>query len=266
MKTLVTKTAMAIFSVSAVTFSAFSQDKKDEIHVRIERTIDGKKQLIEKRIDATNLSDDERQRIIEEAQDTVIVNGKEGKKHVKVIIEDLRSDENNHRSGHDNEEDFTFEWNEDNQHENDGNPRIKMYKRRFEDGKETEWEEDFTLRMDRLNNRLRYLGDDVSRRFRGPVYRWDNELLNTEKPPIRGLDVFPNRPDAHVLNVRFFAPKNEKVSIKVIDITGKTVAEENIDAFEGEYVGQIKLKKDTKGTFFVIVAQGNDGVSQRVVL
>ncbi len=81
---------------------------------------------------------------------------------------------------------------------------------------------------------------------------------------IRSVDVFTNKPETNVLNIRFFAPKAGDVNITVLDLQGNVKAKEAAKNFEGEYVGQIKLGKGAKGTYFVIVSQGEDGISRKV--
>jgi hypothetical protein len=91
--------------------------------------------------------------------------------------------------------------------------------------------------------------------------RWKKVM---EPTTIRSIDVFTNKPETNVLNVRFYAPKPGDVNITVLDLQGNVKAKEEAKNFEGEYVGQIKLSKGAKGTFFVIVSQGEDGVSRKV--
>jgi hypothetical protein len=83
---------------------------------------------------------------------------------------------------------------------------------------------------------------------------------------VRGVSVFPNNPKTEILNVRFNAPQKGDISIKVLDVRGNVIAKEEIKDFSGEYVGQINIGKQGKGTIFVMITQGEDGTVKRVVL
>jgi hypothetical protein len=44
------------------------------------------------------------------------------------------------------------------------------------------------------------------------------------------------------------------------------VGHQVVKDFEGEFMGQVDLKKNTKGTLFVTVTQNEDGTVKRVVV
>lgn len=273
---------VAALSLSVAAFAQEKNEKKEEIKVRVERIENGKKTVTEKVIDASKMTDDERQKTIESVQDSLSA-GKGKQQQIKVIIEDnqekaVKGDMREYRFESNDEEDVLIERDMEIEGEPDirvyrnrgGAPRVKVYKYHNQDGHAPRWEQEFNFEMDRLGERMQRLGDELPRRFdfREPAYRWDNQLLDREykAPTVQGLDVFPNRPNNNTLNVRFFAPEEGDVTIRVIDIEGKTVAEESEKAFKGEFVGQVSLKKNLKGTFFVIVSQSGDGISKRIVI
>ena len=78
--------------------------------------------------------------------------------------------------------------------------------------------------------------------------------------------VYPNKPFDSKLNVHFIAPEKGDVSIRVNDVEGNEVSVQKIKDFEGEFMGQIDLKKNAKGTLFVTVTQKGDGSVQRIVI
>jgi hypothetical protein len=79
-----------------------------------------------------------------------------------------------------------------------------------------------------------------------------------------GVQVYPNKPSNHILNVRFRSKKKDDVSIVVVNPQGKVIKKEEIKEHEGEYMGQMELPKNTKGTFFVLISQGDAAVSKTV--
>jgi hypothetical protein len=81
---------------------------------------------------------------------------------------------------------------------------------------------------------------------------------------IQGLSGKQNQPFNGKLNVRFKAPQKGNVTIAVSDVNGKEIATETVKDFQGDYLGQIDLKKAGAGIYFLRVTQGNDGAVRRV--
>ena len=81
---------------------------------------------------------------------------------------------------------------------------------------------------------------------------------------IQGLAGKQNQPFNGKLNIRFKAPTKGNVTIAVSDVNGKEMATETVKDFQGNYLGQIDLKKAGAGIYFLRVTQGNDGAVRRV--
>ena len=81
---------------------------------------------------------------------------------------------------------------------------------------------------------------------------------------IQGLSGKQNQPFNGKINVRFTAPTKGNISIAVSDVNGKEIATETVKDFQGDYLGQIDLKKAAAGVYFLRVTQGNDGAVRRV--
>jgi hypothetical protein len=81
---------------------------------------------------------------------------------------------------------------------------------------------------------------------------------------IQGLSGKQNQPFNGKLNVRFKAPEKGNVTIAVTDVNGKEIATETVKDFQGDYFGQIDLKKAGAGVYFLRVTQGNDGAVRRI--
>lgn len=210
--------------------------------VRIEKKVNGKVNIIELEIDAKDLKDGKEINFIDGFEDSTI----NGDKKVKVII----------KNG--NDEHFKFE--EELSHQR-GNNHVRIYSNRdreFSGGRNGEFE----FEMRRLQDRLA----DIQYKLKTmKPFEWDNPILgNDSKATIKSLDVFTNKPETDILNIRFFAPNEGDVNITVLDIKGNVVAKSEAKKFTGEYVGQLKLKKDSKGAFFVIVAQREDAMSKKI--
>lgn len=81
---------------------------------------------------------------------------------------------------------------------------------------------------------------------------------------IHSLSGKPNQPFNGKINVRFTAPAKGNVTIAVSDVNGKEIATETVKDFQGDYLGQIDLKKAGAGVYFLRVTQGNDGAVKRI--
>ena len=81
---------------------------------------------------------------------------------------------------------------------------------------------------------------------------------------IQGLSGKQNQPFNGKINVRFTAPSKGNVTIAISDVNGKEIATETVKDFQGDYLGQIDLKKAAAGIYFLRVTQGNDGAVRRV--
>lgn len=94
---------------------------------------------------------------------------------------------------------------------------------------------------------------------------WESGFPNSSKT-VRAVVINPNKPfDGH-LNLRFTVKEKGDVLITVTDTKGKEQAKKELRDFEGEFIGQIKLKDSASGVLFVNIVQNEDGVSQRIAL
>lgn len=128
------------------------------------------------------------------------------------------------------------------------------------------WEEDFPRLSDRYRRNLdgfrlnmEDLAERVNRDFGG--FRWDYAAASEG---FSNVHVFTNKPATHILNLRFKSSEQGPVSISVVDPQGERVASEYVEDFSGEYIGQLNLQEGSKGTFFVILSQGEKAVSRKV--
>lgn len=131
-----------------------------------------------------------------------------------------------------------------------------------------------TIRLDAKTNRLMVdirdrsidFGTDLNERL-GKVrsFAFENGFSNSSKT-VRYATITPNRPFDGFLNVKFTTKEKGDVFITVMDTKGKELAKKELKDFEGEFVGQVKIKNSAQGVLFVNIVQNEDGVSQRVRL
>ena len=256
--------------LAIVPFLSFSQGKKDKIRIRIEQEINGKTKVDQKIIDASGLSDGQKEDMIQKFQDSVMAQNKGKVQGMKIEVEN----ESDVRKG-DKRVERNYNYNNDNGDEEiviKKKPHVKIYRRNgnSKDGMEIfdgeEFSRELNGNMESLRDNLKEMGKDLKFEYRTiPDGFFFNDNGGSSAKTVRGVEVFPNNPKAEILNVRFNAPQKGDVSIKVMDVKGTVVAKEEIKDFSGEYVGQINIGKQ-KGTIFVMITQGEDGTVKRVVL
>ncbi|MFN4145566.1 MAG: T9SS type A sorting domain-containing protein [Runella sp.] len=137
-------------------------------------------------------------------------------------------------------------------------------------------EEAMANRMKRIEKRihpqmqkLERQMDELGRRIEPKVMHIWGETFGgspTKPSTIRGLEAFPNNPDKQELNIKFYAPEKGDVVITVMDTKGKQITRKEVKNFSGDYVGQLSLGKDPKGTYFISVVQNEDGAVKRIVI
>lgn len=235
------KKTFFVFVATLLGTAAFAQTEKNENRVRIVTIENGQKKVIEK-----NFSDEKdiagEIKIIEDS-----LNAKGGKN--KTITVDVRRN----RIMSDRPEREIMEG-----------PQKEMRVFKFKGG---EGNEDIIHIMPDapgapgipggpMNLKLRKLHKNIPG-FKG----MSKEQMSTT---VHGLHIQPNAPFNGKFNVHFTAPEKGNVSIVVTDVNGKELATEQIKDFQGDYLGQIDVKKSAKGVYFIRVTQGTDGAVRRV--
>ena len=131
------------------------------------------------------------------------------------------------------------------------------------------WEFEFRRGTDSLASQLRRFSyqfpRDLDQQLVRPFEEWSRNM-SSGSSTIRGLNAYPNNPDHNQLNIRFTAPAKGDVRIVVTNPAGKEIAKRTLNDFSGEFVGQIDLGRNSKGTYFVTVTQREDGAVKRIVV
>jgi hypothetical protein len=112
--------------------------------------------------------------------------------------------------------------------------------------------EEFNFQLDGPGNRLKEL------------QKIHKNILNEGSKTVQGLKITPNKPFNGTLSIKFHAPEKGNVTISVTDVNGKEVANTQLKDFQGDYLGQVDIKKAGTGVYFVRVTQGNDGAVRRI--
>ncbi|KAA6440256.1 T9SS type A sorting domain-containing protein [Dyadobacter flavalbus] len=247
--------AMLMFSQAEAQPGA--KDKKTSIRIKVSEDTDGKVRNVEKSYELGPMTPKEKDEFVEKVLDSL---GVDKKKHqtVSITIDDGEGNKFASKKRNvivdrrDEREPLAFSWkgNEgDNFDFNFNTETLRSHMRNFE--------RDFNPKARMFLRDVESFGDRM-----GDV--WDKET--TKPASVRALNVYSNNPDNGVLNLRFSVPQKGDITISVTDTKGKEVGKKEIKDFEGEFVGQIDLRKNTKGTVFVSVVQNEDGAVKRVVI
>ena len=266
--------ALLVVGLGNAATAQSADENKTSIQIRVTEKKDGKTQVNERRYELSPLSDADQKKFVDKVLDSLGVDGR-GQQQVSIIVNDnagkLRVES---RGGGDR-----------SMADGDSQQRIEMRSRR---GGEPETpdgrygDNSFRFDTDELRGNMRRIQKELEpkleelRRNMEPMQRklegmgdrmsgfWSNEGMASGS--VRALNAYPNNPDNGVLNLRFSTPEPGDVHITVTDTQGKEVGKKTIKDFSGEFVGQIELKKNTKGTLFVTVVQNEDGTVRRVLL
>ena len=247
---------VAAVATSNVTFAQSDDTQKSNIKIRVIEDDNGKIRNIQKDYTLPKMSDSERKAFVDKVLDSIGVDDKK-KRSVSVTVDDLgrSSSINKSRKVTINE---------------DGNNRVFAYRNDNDDN----FDFDFKFDTEELKKNMRNLERDIKPKINmmmKDVEGWGDRMGNfiyedKKAASIRGLNAYVNNPDNGVINLRFQTAGKGDVTIEVTDAKGKEVAKKEIKDFDGEYVGQVDLKKNTKGTLFVKVVQNEDGAVKRIVL
>jgi hypothetical protein len=249
-------TALAI----CLSTSAFAQEKQ-EATVKILINENGKERIIEKKFSDLAKADAEVQKLNDSLQITVTNSG--GKK--KIIRMDVNK---SHSRTSDQPGNVIIEKIEGGA---EGGADKRVIIRRGGPGMALAPEAQENVMIFRGEGGPEGMHKEFDIQLDGPMGRPGMRMKKLKKwaeekgsKTIQGLSGKQNQPFNGKLNVRFKAPTKGNVTIAVSDVNGKEIATETVKDFQGDYFGQIDLKKAGAGVYFLRVTQGNDGAVRRV--
>lgn len=278
MKNIITTALMLTLGMSAMAQKSISQnidEKNGKMIIHIESSENGKKEVFDKSYNVEGMSDSEKDRLINRITDSLSNPLGEGRnKQFKLKID--RYDNRDRDSDDDSNHPFSL-----NSPQGKSKKKMQIYKdgKRIEKDLDGDGDNDVTIFF-------KNFGDDMEKRFKNfdekkmlssiePMIKnfkgnfdvdlKDFDFLNESKT-VKALKIYPNKPFDNKLNLKFHAPVKGDVNVIVTDINGKEVGSQKFKDFQGDFMGQVDLKKNVKGTVFVTVTQGEDGTSKRVVI
>jgi hypothetical protein len=277
MKNIITTALMLTCGMSAMAQKSISQniDEKDgKLRIHVESSENGKKEVFERNYDVKGMSQDDKDKLINRVTDslwTASGNEKGSRNQIRIKVdrnEDRRVDS----------DDLPFSLNSP---QGKTKKKIQIYKdgKRIEKDLDSDNNDDLTIFFKDFGNdmektfknfdekkmfsSLEPMMKDLKFKFNGDMKDFD--FLNESKT-VKALKIYPNKPFDNKLNLKFHAPEKGDVNVIVTDINGKEVGSQKFKDFQGDFMGQVDLKKNVKGTVFVTVTQGEDGTAKRVVI
>jgi hypothetical protein len=277
MKNIITTALMLTLGMSAMAQKSISQnidENNGKMTIHIESSEKGKKEVFEKSYNVEGMSDAEKEKLVSRVTDSLwTASGDGDHKQFKIKI-----DRNEDRRINSDDNDVPFSLNSP---KGKTKKRIEIYK----DGKKIEKDLDGDGDND-ITMFFKDFGNDMEKKFKDfdhkemfsslePMmkdlkFKFDGDMKDfdfmNESKTVKALKIDPNKPFDNKLNLKFYAPEKGDVSVIVTDINGKEVGAQKFKDFQGDFMGQVDLKKNVKGTLFVTVTQGQDGTAKRVVV
>ena len=278
MKNIITTALMLTLGMSAMAQKSISQninENNGKMTIHIESSENGKKEVFDKSYNVEGMSDSEKDRLINRITDSLSNSSGDGRnKQFKIKID--RFDNKHTDSDDDSDRPFSL-----NSPQGKSKKKMQIYKdgKRIDKDLDGDGDNDITMFF-------KNFGDDMEKKFKNfdekkmfssiePMVKnfqgnfdldmKDFDFLNESKT-VKALKIYPNKPFDNKLNLKFHAPVKGDVNVIVTDINGKEVGSQKFKDFQGDFMGQVDLKKNVKGTVFVTVTQGEDGTSKRVVI
>ena len=83
--------------------------------------------------------------------------------------------------------------------------------------------------------------------------------------PIDKLEVYPN-PSRDIFNITFESPESQTIDIKIIDVVGEIVYQQEKKNFKGNYSQSINMNSNAKGVYFLQITTEKGGIKKKIVL
>jgi hypothetical protein len=82
---------------------------------------------------------------------------------------------------------------------------------------------------------------------------------------INHLEIYPN-PSRDIFNITFNSDEAQTIYVKVLNILGKIVYEEDLHEFIGEYTKKINLSDFDRSIYFLEIETENGKINKKLIL
>ena len=285
MKNIIITALMLTIGMSAMAQKNISQnieEKDGKLKIHVESSQDGKNEVFDRSYNVEGMSQEAKEKLINRITDSLwTASGEGNRKQIRIKV-DRNGDNANPDS---DDKDVPFSYNSpkgkskrrveiykdgkkiDNDSDGNGSDDLSIFFKDFGKNMENNFEffdHDSKKWISSLDPMMKDLKGKLKFDFKSDDMK-DFDFLNESKT-VKALKIYPNKPFDNKLNLKFYAPEKGDVSVIVMDINGKEVGSQKFKDFQGDFMGQVDLKKNVKGTVFVTVTQGEDGTAKRVVI
>ena len=82
---------------------------------------------------------------------------------------------------------------------------------------------------------------------------------------IANLAIFPN-PSSDIFNVSFTSEDIQDLKVRILNVIGREIVNENLEQFVGEYVKSLNLNEYTKGVYFLEITTNDGIINKKLIL
>ena len=82
---------------------------------------------------------------------------------------------------------------------------------------------------------------------------------------INNLDIYPN-PSRDIFNVSFTSETIQDLRVRIMNVIGEELINENLEQFIGEYTKQINLTDNAKGIYFLEIEMDDGMINKKLIL
>ena len=82
---------------------------------------------------------------------------------------------------------------------------------------------------------------------------------------INNLSIYPN-PSRDIFNVSFTSIAKQDLRVRIMNVIGEELVNDNLEQFIGEYTKQIDLTNNAKGIYFLEITTNNGVVNRKLIL
>jgi len=88
--------------------------------------------------------------------------------------------------------------------------------------------------------------------------RFDNDIVSD-------LNVYPN-PSRDVFNISFSSDNLQSISIRVVNVIGEEIYNEELTDFDGIYTHELDMSKKSKGVYFLEISSEKGTLNSKMIL
>jgi hypothetical protein len=86
-----------------------------------------------------------------------------------------------------------------------------------------------------------------------------------DRSAINNLSIYPN-PSRDIFNVSFTSVDKQDLRVRILNLIGEELINENLEQFTGEYTKQINLSDNAKGIYFLEIETKDGIINKKLIL